>query len=403
MRTIAFFAALASASAASAQNPVHDLGPTAPAADKTAQSKSAAEDHGSHAREAKTTPQQTPSGAQPDDHAQHAPPSSGEAARDEKGRILHYKNPMGAPDTSPVPKKDSMGMDYIPVYESEVQEAPQDKGRILHYKNPMGEPDTSPVPKKDSMGMDYIPVYESETAPAVTDHAADRFYDPKVMSDARALLKQEHGGELVSLISVNILELQARKGKEGYRLDGEAWYGGDAHRVVVKFEGEGELKGAFDEAEVQALYARPIGPYFNLQAGLRYDIMPNPSRGYATIGVEGLAPYWFEVGGALFVSNKGDVHARFEGYYDLNLTQRLVLQPRAEIDASAQDVPELNIGAGISTVEAELRLRYEIRREFAPYIGVSFQHKVGQTADLARAVGEHIRSTSFVTGVRLFF
>jgi len=116
-----------------------------------------------------------------------------------------------------------------------------------------------------------------------------------------------------------------------------------------------------------------------------------------------LAPYWFEVGGALFVSNKGDVHARFEGYYDLNVTQRLILQPRAEVDVSAQDVRELNIGAGVSTAEAELRLRYEIRREFGPYIGVSFKRKVGQTADLARAAGEHVGSTSLVAGVRLLF
>lgn len=293
-------------------------------------------------------------------------------------------------------------MDYIPVYESDAPAA-QDKGRVLYYKNPMGEPDTSPVPKKDSMGMDYIPVYESEVAPRVTDHAADRFYDPKVMAAARGLLKQEHGGEPVSLFSLNIFELQARKGSEGYRWEGEAWYGGDSHRVVMKFKGEGEIQGALGEAEVQALYARPIGPYFNLQAGLRYDIEPKPSRGYAVVGFEGLAPYWFEVGGALFVSNKGDVHARVEGYYDLNVTQRLVLQPRAEIDIAAQDVPELNTGAGISTVEAELRLRYEIRREFAPYIGISFERKVGQTADLARAAGEHVSSTSFVAGVRLFF
>lgn len=383
MRTISLLAVMAFASAASAQDHVHDHGATAPAA--------------------KPAPQQSPTSAAPHDHAQKAPASPGTAASETKGRVLYYKNPMGEPDTSPVPKKDSMGMDYIPVYEGDVQNAPQDKGRILYYKNPMGEPDTSPVPKKDSMGMDYIPVYESELAPTITDHAADRFYDPKVMSGARALLKQEHGGEPVSLVSLNIFELQARKGREGYRWEGEAWYGGDMHRAVLKFKGEGELKGDLEQAEVQALYARPVGPYFNLQAGLRYDVEPHPSRAYATLSVEGLAPYWFEVGGALFVSNKGDVHARMEGYYDLNVTQRLVLQPRAEVDISAQDVPELNTGAGISTVESELRLRYEIRREFAPYIGVSFERKVGQTADLARAAGEHVSSTSFVAGVRLFF
>lgn len=395
MRTIAFVATLALAHAASAQEHIHDHG----AAPAVAPAQAApAHDDADHAKPAAKQPAQA---ADQHDHTDHAPALSSPNPEN-KGRILYYKNPMGEPDTSPVPKKDSMGMDYIPVYESEAQ-APEGNGRVLFYKNPMGESDTSPVPKKDSMGMDYIPVYESEVAPTVTDHAADRFYDPKVMAGARGLLKQEHGGEPVSLFSLNIFELQARKSSEGYRWEGEAWYGGDAHRAVVKFKGEGEFQGALGEAEIQALYARPTGPYFNLQAGLRYDIEPSPSRGYAVIGVEGLAPYWFEVGGALFVSNKGDVHARVEGYYDLNVTQRLVLQPRAEIDIAAQNVPELNIGAGISTVEAELRLRYEIRREFAPYIGVNFERRVGQTADLARAAGEHVTSTSFVAGVRFFF
>jgi copper resistance protein B len=283
-------------------------------------------------------------------------------------------------------------------------EAPaQDKGRLLYYKNPMGEPDTSPVPKKDSMGMDYIPVYESDVAPVITDHAADRFYDPKAMAAARDLLKMEHGGMPESLVLVDILELQARDGNDGYRWEGQGWYGGDINRAVVKFRGEGEFKGAVDQAEVQALYARAIGPYFNLQAGVRYDIRPDPSRAYATVGVEGLAPYWFEVGAAVFVSTKGDVHARAEAYYDLNVTQRLILQPRAELDLAAQDVPALKVGAGLSTAEAELRLRYEIARTFAPYIGVTYERKTGKTADFARAAGERVGATSFVAGVRFMF
>lgn len=281
--------------------------------------------------------------------------------------------------------------------------AAKKKGRILYYKNPMGDPDTSQAPKKDSMGMDYIPVYESDLPPTIADHAADRFFDPAKMAAARALLKSEHGGAPISLLIVNILELQSRKGSEGYRWEGEGWYGSDLNRAVVKFKGEGELGGAVENAEVQALYARAIGPYFNLQTGVRYDVRPAPSRAYASFGVEGLAPYWFELGAAAFVSNKGDLHGRLEGYYDLNVTQRLVLQPRAEIDLAAQDVPELGTGSGISSFEAELRLRYEVRREFAPYIGISFARKVGGTAALARAAGERTTETSFAAGLRMFF
>lgn len=277
------------------------------------------------------------------------------------------------------------------------------KGRILYYRNPMGEADTSPVPKKDSMGMDYIPVYEADVAPPIADHAADSFFDPAAMAAARAQLKAEHGGEPVSMFIVNVLESQQRKGETGYRWDSEGWYGGDLHRAFIKFKGEGATKRKLEQVELQALYARAVGPYFNLQAGVRYDWRPDPSRAYATFGMEGLAPYWFDVAAAVFVSNKADVHARLDGYYDLNITQRLIFQPRAEIDFAAKDVPALGVGAGISSVEAELRLRYEIRREFAPYIGISFERKVGRTADMARAAGAPTTATSFAAGVRMFF
>ncbi|MEO6081455.1 MAG: copper resistance protein B [Steroidobacteraceae bacterium] len=294
--------------------------------------------------------------------------------------------------------------DHVHAPPSSPQEpAAENQGRILYYKNPMGGPDTSPVPKKDGMGMDYIPVYDSEVPPTITDYAADRVFDPLTMAAARALLKSEHGGEPASLVMVNILELQSRKGEGGYRWEGEAWYGSDTHRAVLKFKGKGKFERSVDEAELQTLYARAIGPYFNWQAGLRYDIRPAPSRAYATVGVEGLAPYWFEVGTALFVSYKGDVHARLEGHYDLNVTQRLILQPRTEINITAQDVPELQTGAGISTLEAELRLRYEIRRDVAPYIGITLERKIGQTADFARGAGERVSALSFVAGIRSFF
>ena len=242
----------------------------------------------------------------------------------------------------------------------------------------------------------------SEPSPP-TDHAADRFYDPQAMALARAQIHQEHGDDTFSKVLVNLAEVQAVKGKDGYRWEGEAWYGGDIHRLVVKTEGEGVFGGGADTAEAQVLYSRAIGPYFNLQAGVRHDFAPGPARTYATVGIEGLAPYWFEVNAALFLSEKGDLQARLESYYDVNVTQRLVLQPRVEINAAAQDVPARKIGAGISTLEAGLRLRYEVSREFAPYIGVSYEQKAGQTATFARLAGERVRSTSFVAGIRMWF
>src|SRR5690606_20487158 len=135
-------------------------------------------------------------------------------------------------------------------------------------------------------------------------------------------------------------------------------------------EGEGE-NGGLEHAEVQALYSRAVGPYFDLQAGVRQDLEPRPRRTYATIGIEGLAPYWFEVEGALFLSDRGGLSARLGASYDLRLTQRLILEPRVEASLAASDDAAVGVGRGLSDAEAGLRLRYEVRREFAPYVGVS--------------------------------
>ena len=151
------------------------------------------------------------------------------------------------------------------------------------------------------------------------------------------------------------------------------------------------------------LYGRAIAPYFNLEAGVRYDIKPDPSRGYAVVGIEGIAPYWFDVGAQLFLSDKGDVLARVEGSYDQRITQSIILQPRAELNFAAQDIPANDIGSGLSDVELGLRLRYEISREFAPYIGVEWAKKLGDTARFARVAGEDADMVNFVAGIRFWF
>lgn len=260
----------------------------------------------------------------------------------------------------------------------------------------------------DMSSMEAMPGMEQqvgqEPPPAApNDHAADRVFDPGMMAASRAQLRKEHGGSLIGMVMLNIAEYQVRQGKDGYRWDGEAWYGGDINRLTLKSEGEGAFRDRLENAEIQALYSRALDPYWNLQAGIRHDIRPNPSRTYATIGIEGLAPGFFEVEGALFLSDKGDLLSRLEGYYDQRITQRLILQPRAEINLAAQDVPELGIGAGVDRIEAGLRLRYEFAREFAPYTGIEQEWRVGQSADYARAAGEDPSVTNFVVGVRLWF
>jgi copper resistance protein B len=240
-------------------------------------------------------------------------------------------------------------------------------------------------------------------APAAPEaNYADRIWGRDAMAPARDVLQAEHGGMSFSQLLVNLAEVQVRRGRDGYRWDGEFWYGGDINRLTVKTEGEGTFRERA-RGEVQALYSRAVGPYFNLQAGVRQDIGPGPDRTYATIGFEGLAPYWFDVEGALFVSGRGDVLGRLEGYYDQRITQRLILQPRVEINLSAQDVTSSRLGSGVTDAEAGLRLRYEIAREFAPYVGVSWERRFGDTARYARTAGEGTGGFSLVAGIRTWF
>lgn len=234
-----------------------------------------------------------------------------------------------------------------------------------------------------------------------TGFAADRFFDRGDMNRARGILRDEHGGALTYKIMGDLFEYQSRAGEDGYRWNGKAWFGGDINRFVVKTEGEGG--GKLESAEVQALYSRAWDQVTDLQIGIRQDIEPNPSRTYLAVGFETLLPYWFEVEGALFVGERGQVLGRLDGSYDFQLTQRLVLQPRLEMNFAARDDAAAGLGAGLSDAEAGLRLRYEIKREFAPYIGVSWERKFGDTADYARAGGDRAETTSFVIGLRAWY
>ena len=242
-------------------------------------------------------------------------------------------------------------------------------------------------------------------APAPTPpeaNYADRIWGREAMAPVRDAIRKEHGGASFSQIMIDIAELQIRDGREGYRWEGEGWFGGDINRLVIRTEGEGSFGETIEDAEVQALYSRAIGPYFNLQGGVRHDFEPK-ARSYAALGIEGLAPYWFEIEAHAFVSTRGDVLGRLSANYDQRITQRLILQPRIEFNLAAQDVRESGIGSGLSDAELDLRLRYEIAREFAPYIGISHSAKIGRTADLARLAGEDPSTTSVVIGVRAWF
>jgi len=305
----------------------------------------------------------------------------------------------------PVPARDDMpGMDHSG-HDTAASPAPQSADtRTMEDMPDMEGMDHSGHNMGGASGMQMVgtalPVGNTPPPPAPTDHYADRDFPAAEMAQARSAMMKEPA---FSQLLLNIFEYQVNKGHDGYRWEGEGWYGGDINRLWIKSEGEGEFGRGIDTAEVQALYSHAIDPYFNLQGGVRQDFGRGPDRTYATIGFEGLAPGYFEVEGALFLSTKGDLLGRVEGYYDQRITQRLVFQPSAELNFSAQNVPENDIGSGLVNFELGGRLRYEISRQFAPYVGISYLQKTGNTARLARRAGEDVHATSFVAGIRFWF
>jgi copper resistance protein B len=207
--------------------------------------------------------------------------------------------------------------------------------------------------------------------------------------------------ERFTFLLLDRLEYRAKSGKDAWGWDAQGWWGGDYNKLWFKSEGEGEWRGAAESADVQALYARRISPYFHLQAGVRQEARPAPSRNQGVVAVQGLAPYWFNVEGSLFFGN--GVSGRFEAEYDQLFTQRLILQPRIETNFSGSADRERGVGSGVNDIELGLRLRYEIRREIAPYIGIEWTRKLGATADLTRDAGHDVSETALVLGVRIWY
>jgi copper resistance protein B len=210
--------------------------------------------------------------------------------------------------------------------------------------------------------------------------------------------------QLFTLVKIDQLEYRKQDGNDLIVWGGQGRIGNDENKLTLKTEGE-YVRNAdeFENAEIQVLYQRMISDFFDAQIGIRQDIKPDPSRTYGVIGINGLAPQWFETDASLFVSNKGDASLRMEAEYDILFTQRLVLEPSAEINIAFSDDELTGVGAGLSDVELGLRLRYEITREFAPYVGINWERKIGKTSDFASEEGDDSNVFSIVAGLRVFF
>lgn len=234
-----------------------------------------------------------------------------------------------------------------------------------------------------------------EPIPPLTDADRAAAFPPGL--DGHAV----HDRKINYMVLFDQLEWQGT-GEGGANWENKTWIGGDRSRLWLRTEGDTE-EGRVDRAFVDVLWGRMFSRWWDVVAGVRQDFRPGDPQTWVGGGVQGLAPYWFEIEATGYVGPGGRTHARFEVEYELLLTNRLILQPLVEIEFFGKSDPERRIGAGLNTIETGLRLRYEVRREFAPYIGIDWERRFFGAADFARAAGEDVRRARVAFGLRTWF
>lgn len=254
----------------------------------------------------------------------------------------------------------------------------------------MGHCSPARMPPAEPMALPRTPI------PALTD--ADRAAAFPALSHA----SMDHGEAIHHYVLLDRLEARDADPGRGQAWEGSAWIGGDIDRLWLRSEGQ-RTRGRLAAADIEALYGHAVGPWWDLLLGARNDSGGGPSRQWAAIGVQGLAPYKFELSATAYAGSQGRTAARVEADYDVLLSNRLILQPRIEAWWHGRDDPATRTGAGLGSAEAGLRLRYEITRQFAPYLGVVHERRFGRSADHARADGEGPRDTRWVAGLRIWF
>ena len=311
----------------------------------------------------------------------------------ESARKDDSAHPMQGTDMSSMPGMDHAAMP--PAQPSDMQ--PLDDGAMIGVRPAShgldtGDMDMSSMPSMDMSSM------QGGSAPA--DARSPDYSDGYAYASMRGMEMKDKTPYGMLLLD----QLEYADGSNGHALfiDGEAYYGTDLDKLWLKAEGE-HSGGKLQELRTEALWNHAYATYFSSQLGLRQDLGEGADRTWAAFGVQGLAPYWFETEAMLYVGQNGRTAARFQAEYEALLTQRLILQPKFEVNLYGRDDPQSGIGSGLSDAEFGLRLRYEIRREFAPYIGIVYRQRYGRTADFNRALGESASDTQFVAGIHFWF
>ena len=211
-----------------------------------------------------------------------------------------------------------------------------------------------------------------------------------------------HGKRAIGMLLFDQLEAVDGHNGDGQSFELSGWYGQDLNKLWLRSEGD-VSHGKIEGGDVEAFWNHAIATYWGTNLGVRHDLGAGPNRDWLAYGVEGLAPYWFKLEATGYVGESGRTAARLRANYEVLFSQRLILEPELEFNLYGKDDPARRIGSGLSDVSLGLRLRYEIRREFAPYIGINWVRRVGTTADYARADGQHVFDQQFVAGIRIWF
>ncbi|CAM5353373.1 copper resistance protein B [Rhodanobacter lindaniclasticus] len=313
-----------------------------------------------------------------------------------------------APASSPAGTHDMGAMDHGSMPE-------MDHGAMDHGAMPgmdHGAPPAAPATSGHDMpGMSHGAAHGTEAMPGMSmgpmqggrapaDARSGDYSDGIAATPAYRL--HEHGSTPVGMLLVDQLEAFHGRDGNGQSWEVGGWYGSDMNKLWLRSEGE-RRRGRLQDGEVEVLWNHAVAPFWGTQLGVRHDFGTGPQREWAAFGVQGLAPYWFELEATAYVGSSGRTAARLRADYELLFTQRLILQPELELNLHGKSDPARGIGSGLTDAKLGLRLRYEIRREFAPYIGVVWTRRFGSTADFARDEHQAVFDRQWVAGVRLWF
>ncbi|GAC03055.1 MAG: copper resistance protein B [Alteromonadaceae bacterium] len=332
-------------------------------------------------------------------------------------------------DETPTPQNtmsgmDSMqGMDHSKMQQNNVEKADMSKDKsamsgmdamqgMEHSKMQQKDAAEADMPMdKDTMsGMDSVQGVDMSKTPPLDARDPHAYSDGLTLdSGAFALpgprqlkMADEHAFWAVTFNRFEYADGLSSSVGSVSQYDAQAWYGNSYERLVIKAEGE-LTDNKLAESETQILWGHAFSTFWDSQIGLRFDSSEGPSRQWLTLGVQGLAPYWFEVDTSLSVGPEGRTAFNLEAEYELLITQRLILQPRFIVSAFGKDDSENGVGKGLSLLTTGIRLRYEFSRQFAPYLGVEWTGKYGNTADFAKLEGRATRQTQWVAGIRFWF